>query len=291
MKNVKYKSVWKCLLYHPVSRLVAGIVAILLSVGFSQLGIEWVVDKLSWPELLKKVLSIAFIVVCVIFTYRVLYRFYEHRKVEELSCNKWLRMLAQGFVLGALIQSLGIGIIYLAGGYHVESVNSWHLLISPLLEAFFTGVFEEILMRGILFRLLEEWLGSIWALLISAILFGAAHLGNANASLLAGISIALEAGLMLGVAYMLTRSLWFPIGIHWAWNFFQSGIYGASTSGNVAGNSLITARISGADMITGGEFGPEASVQAVVLGLLATVVMLYFSHRHKRFVLPVWKQH
>src|SRR3546814_4514721 len=86
-------------------------------------------------------------------------------------------------------------------------------------------------MRGVIFRLIERWLGSWIALAISAALFGAGHLANPNASWFAAVCIALEAGIMLGAIYMVTRRLWAAVGIHAAWNFTQGGIYGIAISG------------------------------------------------------------
>ena len=97
--------------------------------------------------------------------------------------------------------------------------------------ALFPAFNEEILFRGVLFRWIEEFGGSWAALLITSIFFGAAHLFNPNASPIAAFGIALEAGLLLGAAYMLTRSLWLPIGIHAAWNFTQGEVFDIPVSG------------------------------------------------------------
>ena len=90
---------------------------------------------------------------------------------------------------------------------------------------------EELLFRGILFRWIEEFGGSWAALIVTSVLFGAAHLVNPNATYIAAVGIAVEAGVMLGAAYMLTRSLWFPMGIHAAWNFTQGEIFDIPVSG------------------------------------------------------------
>ena len=87
-----------------------------------------------------------------------------------------------------------------------------------------------------LFRLIERHAGTLAALVISALLFGLVHASNPGATWLSSTAIALEAGLLLGAAYAKTRTLCFPIGLHTGWNFTQSGIFGAHTSGfSVAG--------------------------------------------------------
>src|SRR5581483_7760086 len=91
-------------------------------------------------------------------------------------------------------------------------------------------------------------------------------------------AIALEAGILLAAAYLLTRSLWLPIGLHFGWNFTEGGIFGAAVSGNGA-KGLINTSLSGPQLLSGGAFGPEASVAAVGVCLVAAVVMLVLAAR------------
>jgi len=121
------------------------------------------------------------------------------------------------------------------------------------------AIFEETLFRGIIFRIVEEKLGSYISLLISAIIFGAAHLLNPDSSITSSLCIGIV-GFMFGAVYIYSRSLWLPIAIHFSWNFVQSGIFGAITSGNEKTGSLFNTHISGAELITGGAFGPEGTI-------------------------------
>lgn len=180
-------------------------------------------------------------------------------------------------------------VIYLKGGYSIISINPILFLIPPFAMAFSSAIFEEILFRGIIFRIIEEKLGSYIALLISAIIFGALHLTNPNSSLSAGIGLAIQAGLLLGAAYIYSRSLWFPIAIHFAWNFTQSAIFGANVSGNAMSKTLITSDINGAKWFTGGQFGPEGSIQATVFCLISTIILLILSHKKGKITKPFWK--
>ncbi|WP_205334631.1 hypothetical protein [Flavobacterium fluviale] len=86
------------------------------------------------------------------------------------------------------------------------------------------------------------------------------------------------------------RNLWFPIALHFAWNFTQSGIYGAITSGNEKTPGLLTAKIQGSELITGGEFGPEGSIQASVICLLGTLILLFLSQKENKIVKPYWNK-
>jgi uncharacterized protein len=217
-------------------------------------------------------------------------RFYEQRAVSELTTRGLGRNLLTGILLGTILQSLTIFVIYLFGGFAVVAVNPVSFLLPSLTMAFTSAIFEEILVRGIVYRILEEKLGSYIALFVSAAIFGGLHLGNPNSSIIAAVGLALQAGLFLAAAYMYTRNLWFPIAIHFAWNFTQAGIYGASVSGNAIGKSLFTTEITGSNWYTGGAFGPEGSVQATVFCLLATVGLLILILKEKNIIKPFWKQ-
>src|SRR5206468_8601734 len=127
--------------------------------------------------------------------------------------------------------------------------------------------------RGILFRIVEAGLGSWLGLLVSAAVFGLAHLANPGSNVIGAASIIIEAGILLAAAYMFTRRLWLPIGLHFAWNFTEAGIFGADVSGRHIGG-LLRSTLTGPAWLTGGAFGPEASVVAVVLCLAVGVAFI-----------------
>ncbi|MEO5777328.1 MAG: CPBP family intramembrane glutamic endopeptidase [Flavobacterium sp.] len=228
--------------------------------------------------------------IAVIAAYKFFYRWIEKREVTEISTKGIARSLLAGLLLGVVLQSLTILVIYLSGGFKLVAVNPLSFVIIPLTVAFSVAIFEEILLRGIIFRIVEEKLGSVIALVISAIVFGALHLANPNSTVLSATCVTIEAGLLLGTAYIYTRNLWFPIAFHFAWNFLQSGIFGAITSGNEKTSSLLTTEITGSKLITGGGFGPEATIQATLFCLIATLILLYLNKVQHKFIKPYWKR-
>ncbi len=117
------------------------------------------------------------------------------------------------------------------------------------------------------------------ALIPTSVLFGAWHLLNPDASLWGAAVIALSAGPVLGAAYVATRSLWLPIGLHFGWNFAASGIFSTEVSGNDTQQGLLDASTSGPTLISGGEFGPEASLYTLVFWALVTVGLLWLARR------------
>ena len=101
------------------------------------------------------------------------------------------------------------------------------------------------------------------------------HISNDNATLWSSLAIAIEAGLLLGAIYKYSGTLWMPIGVHWAWNFSQGNIFGFKVSGTDAGSSLLYSDVSGSEWLTGGAFGAEASVIAVVVGAAVSAWLVW----------------
>jgi hypothetical protein len=146
---------------------------------------------------------------------------------------------------------------------------------------------EELLFRGILFRWIEEFGGSWLALVVTSALFGLAHIFNPNATWFSSFAIAVEAGLLLGAAYMLTRSLWLPMGLHAGWNFTQGEIFDVPVSG-IDEHGLVQAQLSGPELLSGGAFGLEASVIALVIATAAGIWMVVRAVRKGKLVRPYW---
>jgi uncharacterized protein len=190
-------------------------------------------------------------------------------------------------LLGALLQTLTIFIIWLNSGFHIVSVGQWTKILPLIFSGTAVAIIEETLFRGIIFRITEERLGTYVALVLSALIFGALHLLNAHSTLASAFAIAMEGGLLLAAAFVYSRNLWFPIAIHFAWNFTQSGVFGAATSGNALRESLLTSTVSGNTLISGGEFGPEGSVQAMLFCSAAAVVLLIISRKQGKVIAPV----
>ncbi len=203
-----------------------------------------------------------------------------------LGVRRFVMDWLKGAGVGAAYLCASVGILAVLGGYRITGVAfAGPALAGGLLLHFLVGVFEETLFRGILFRFLEEGLGSWIALTLTALFFGLSHLSNPNATVWSAIAIALEAGVSIGAAYMATRSLWFAMGLHTAWNFLQGNIFGVAVSGNGAPtDSLFRPLIQGNPWLTGGAFGIEASVITVVLGLGLGIYFIARAVRQKRIM-------
>jgi membrane protease YdiL (CAAX protease family) len=241
--------------------------------------LEWTSIGKNYRNLVKGIISS----VTVIYTYTTFFKWIEKRKINEISIKGAPEYIITGSAIGIALQSLTISVMVIAGCFSVIKVNPLSSLITPFTIAFTVAIFEEILVRGIIFRIIEERYGSYIALIISAAIFGALHLFNADSTFLSALCVGIEGGLLMGAAYIYVRNLWFPIAIHFAWNFMQSGIFGAITSGNEQAGSLFTAQISGNPWITGGSFGPEGSIQAVIICILGALLLLHLGKKKMIF--------
>lgn len=216
--------------------------------------------------------------VIVVLAYRVVVGWLEARDPAELTLDRRVAQLFPGVLLGAglfCVVCLLLGLIGVAGFASWEGTAGLPLAFAGSLAA---AVGEEIIFRGVVFRIIEGRWGTLAALVFSAALFGFLHGANPGATVASSAAIALEAGVLLGLAYSMTRSLWLPIGVHFGWNFTEGGIFGAAVSG-AHSHGMLSLPLHGPPALTGGAFGPEASVIAVLVSLCASVALAYLTVR------------
>ncbi|WP_426483328.1 CPBP family intramembrane glutamic endopeptidase [Flavobacterium sp. 2] len=273
----------------PITKIILALLTFMAVVIISQ---QIAVKLLALTPLEKdfrNLLKGLFVSALCIFSYILFFKKYDKRTIEEFSTKGLAKNLIIGTLIGFTLQSLTILVIYLNGSYSVLNINPISFILIPFTIMFTVAIIEEILVRGIIFRIVEEKLGSYISLTISSVLFGIFHLANPHGTLISAICITM-AGFMLGAAFIYSRNLWFPIALHFAWNFTQSGIYGAITSGNEKTNSLLNAKIQGPEFITGGEFGPEGSIQAILFCAVGAIVLLVLSRKENKIIKPYWKK-
>jgi membrane protease YdiL (CAAX protease family) len=215
--------------------------------------------------------------------YRMMVRRLEKRDAAEADWGGLVPGVLRGVGLGVALFAVTIGLIALFGGYRIDGWGSFLGALATLGTMTGAAVAEELLFRGVLFRLLQEWAGTAVALVLSGALFGALHLLNPGATLWGALAIAAEAGVLLGAAYTATRTLWVPIGLHLGWNFAESGLFGTAVSGSGAEpHGLLRGASEGAAAISGGAFGPEGSVFAILVGGVAAALLLRVAHQRGR---------
>jgi membrane protease YdiL (CAAX protease family) len=230
--------------------------------------------------------ALATLVICLagFGLYAGLTRLAEARWPSELSLRPAVPEFVIGLVVGAAMLTVVVGLLVASGLYEVtgpRASSPWNMISVGIVS----GFMEELIFRAIVLRLLMRAFGAWPALALSAALFGALHLSNPNATPTAAIAIAIEAGLMLAAFYMLTGRLWMSVGVHAAWNFAQGWIWGARVSGIEVKESLyLSAPKAGApEWLSGGAFGPEASVPAMVVGTSVAIVVLHQAWKKGNF--------
>ena len=232
----------------------------------------------------------ALMAVLVLATYIAASKWIERRSPTELDVRHLLPGAAAGFVAGLALFSSVMAILWAAGVYHPSGRGTANGLAAGLIAALVAGIVEETMFRGLLFRLSSKILGTWGALLFTASLFGAAHAFNPGATFSSSLAIALEAGLLLGAAYAATKTLWVPIGLHIGWNFTEGSIFSMSISGGTTSAGLLRGSLSGPRILTGGQFGPEASIVAVVVCLAAALYFIRRTTALHRAEPPVWSK-
>jgi membrane protease YdiL (CAAX protease family) len=213
--------------------------------------------------------------VAILIVYAAAVRWGERRTVDELELRPAPRELALGMLAGGAAIAAIIAIQWLFGWVAIEPRRVDAVALA-LRDSIRSGVLEELVLRLVILRLLWRAFG-IWpAMVMAALIFGLLHLANPDSSWFA--ALCLIAGEGIGIAfYLVTGRIWASIGMHAAWNFTQGWIFGAVVSGTVdiAGGPLaLRPAAQVPDMLSGGGFGPEASLAALLVSAVASAAFL-----------------
>ena len=291
-ETVRPASRWWKVIRFPLTRMVLAVlfVGIAVVVAQSLIGLLGNMYSLKSPPI--AILSVIIASLSVYGAYQAYVRMVEQRPVTELASAGALGELGVGTLIGLGLLAIIIAILWLLGYYRVTGANDGSVLIMALVANVPSGLIQEILFRGVIFRIIDETLGTWFALAISALLFGLVHILMAQATVLSTFSIMLEAGILLGAAYMLTHRLWLAIGMHIAWDVANDGIFGVGASG-ISGTpiqGLLRAELTGPALLSGGAVGVEASLIAVVILVAAGVYLVWRAKQKGHIVSPFWKR-
>lgn len=246
-------------LQFPMIRMIVAILFVGIGIAAGQAVLSLLRSLFSITSTgLANLLAFVIVTPAVYFAYWAYVRVVEKRDLMELGHENAMPEFGLGAFIGFGLFSFVIAILWTLGFYRVHGMEVlWFSLIGALAGAFVSAFAQEVIFRGVPYRITEEWLGSWWALVVSALLFGLIHLASAGATIFSAIAIALQAGVLLGAAYALTGRLWMAIGLHMMWDFANDGIFGAGIAGQSGQsfNGLLQASLSGPELFTGGELG------------------------------------
>ncbi|MBD9732143.1 CPBP family intramembrane metalloprotease [Streptomyces sp. H28] len=260
-------------------RFVRQFLTIVVVYALSGAAVNAVRDN-EWLTLVLGLASAALIVL----VYAWVVRRTEHRPATDVARKGAASRTAWGILIGGGMFTAVVVNLYTSGHYDIDGMGSVTGAVGLLGFMAAAAATEEVVFRGVLFRIVEEHIGTYAAMGLTGLVFGLSHLFNENATLWGALAIAIEAGFMLAAAYAATRSLWLAIGVHFGWNFAAAGVFSTEVSGNGANEGLLDATTSGPELLTGGSFGPEGSVYAVGFGVMLTLVFLWLAHRRGHIV-------
>jgi len=273
---------WKAVLF-PLGRIVLAVLLVGGAVAVAEVLVKALKGTLSLGGAVPAIYYTAYLIVSVLvayFVYRAYVHFVEKRTVTELSGAGAPKELGVGMLVGFALVAAIIGILWLLGYYSVTGVGLWTAVFVLLANNGAGAFVEEILLRGIIFRISEEKLGTWIALAILALLFVILQLAIANATVTSAIVVGVEGGVLPSAAFVLTRRLCVAIGIHFAWDFAQDYVFG-TTSG---ATGLVRAQLTGPTLLSGGSSGIEGSIIALVLCLIGSAYLLVSAGRKGHFV-------
>jgi hypothetical protein len=213
-------------------------------------------------------------------------RLLERRSPTELALSDLLPQFSRGFLIGTGLFCATIIILAVSGSYRVTGLNAAATPLAFFVGALGAALLEEIAVRGVLFRVMEQSLGTWIALALSAVIFGVLHGVNPGTTWRDLAGLALGAGVFLAAVFVYARQLWIGIGLHCAWNFNEGGVFGGSGKTH----SLLSAKIAGPSWWTGGESGLDASCVEMFVCLSATLIFLLLARRYGRIVAPLWSK-
>lgn len=276
--NVSIKKV----LHFPITKIIIGIVAcfslfvVIQNVVFKPLFYSFIQDK-SVADPIIHCLSI----MVLLAAYYHLFRFYEKRKITELSTKYLLKEMLGGFFFGFLTISLSIFILYLLGYYQVISFSTTHYSIKFFTVLLFAALVEDLFHRGLIIRVCEHWLGTNVTLVIG-ILVEMQHIFNPNSNLFSLLLYSIW-GFTMAMMFIYTKRIWLPYFFHVGWNFSQP-FYGSNLTGLNDMGSIIQSKFNGPELITGGAVGIEGSIFTATFLLLIGLTLYYRAKKEGKIV-------
>lgn len=221
-------------------------------------------------------------------------KLFDRRKFADFGVHlswNWWRDFSFGLVLGAVLMGiifsfeLAVGWVVITGTFQTLSptLPLSLALCYGFVKVLCVGIYEELVSRGYHIKNMAEGFNGlgqigeksapIMAMFLSAIIFGALHGANPNATPVSTFALFLN-GILLAIGFLLTGELAISIGLHISWNFFQGTVFGFSVSGDKEAASILVIEQGGPAVLTGGAFGPEAGVIGVAVMLLGAFLIL-----------------
>lgn len=272
----------KKVLYFPLTKIIIGI-----SVCFSLFVViqNFVLKPFIYSIIQDKSIANPIIhcvsIIVLLAAYYYLFRFYDKRKITELSIKYLLKEMFGGFFFGFFTISLSIFILYLLGYYQAISISTSHYSIKFFTVLMFAALVEDLFHRGLIIRVCENWLGTNLTLVIG-MLVEMQHIFNPNSNLFS-LFLYMIWGFTMAMMFIYTKRIWLPFFFHLGWNFSQP-FYGSNLTGLNDMGSIIQSKFNGPELLTGGAVGIEGSIFTASFLLLIGIIFYYRAKREGKIV-------
>ncbi len=219
--------------------------------------------------------------ILLLVNYYYLFRLYDKRKITELSLKYLPKEMFWGFIFGFSTISLSIFILYLLGHYQAFDITINHYTARMFTVLLFAAIIEDLFHRGLILRVLENWLGTNIAIVI-AMLVELQHISNPNFKIF-DLLLYLIWGFTMAMLFIYTKRVWLPYFFHIGWNFSQP-FYGSNLTGANDFGNIIQSKFNGPELLTGGEFGIEGSIITLSFLLFIGIVLYNLAKREGKIV-------
>jgi membrane protease YdiL (CAAX protease family) len=269
-------------LFFPITKMIVGIVVCFsLFVAFQ----NFISKPLFYGIIQDKSIADPIIhlvsVTVLLLSYYCLFRFYDNRKITELSIKHLPKEMFGGFALGFLTISLTIAILYFLGHFQFFSISAEHYSLKLFGLLMLAALIEDLFFRGIIVRISENWLGTNIALIIG-MLFETDHLFNPNANLFSVFFILIW-GFTMAMLFVYTKRIWLPFFFHLGWNFAQP-FYGSNLTGLDDMGRIIQSKLDGPEIFTGGAVGVEGSIFTALFLLLIGITLYILAKKEGKII-------
>ncbi|NPD47359.1 CPBP family intramembrane glutamic endopeptidase [Lentimicrobium sp. S6] len=271
-------------IYSPFSRIIIAILFLIPMLLVNNVITIFILDKMEEVIVLStlKAFKAIIIIGLLIYSYRFYTKRIEKRPAFEFNFERWHIDLGWGIVIGGGMVIIITAVLFVLGYYTIDYINSWNILITRIFRYAQGSFIEELIFTVIIFRLLEEKLGTAISFLIVSLFFGGMHFINDNATIFTSLSISVIQ-ITLIAPFILTRRIWMGWAVHFSWNFFQAGVFGMNNSGMDQGG-FISPIITGPHWLTGGAFGIEASWLGLIVNIVVGISLLIYAIKFKQTI-------
>jgi membrane protease YdiL (CAAX protease family) len=272
----------KKFLLFPIVTILAGIICcmgtmILVKTYIAEPVLYKLFDNKQLADTIKNCVSFSILLT----SYYLFSRYYERRRPVEIAVRNLPVTLLGGFALGFLAISLAIFILYLLGCYRIIGLSTANYSLKLFTLLLTAALVEDLLTRGLIIRVLENWLGTYITLWI-AMLIETMHVFNPNSTLFSTL-MDLGWGFTMAMLYVYTKRIWLPFFFHVGWNFAQP-FYGSNLTGLEDMGTILQSKFKGPTLLTGGKVGVEASVFTVLILLAIGIVFFYRAKKEGKIV-------